>query len=59
MSEKPPPPSSAAPSNWALVRRLFGLAWRYRSHCLQVLAIQLVLFTLGIGGLSFTGTGID
>lgn len=47
------------PSNAVLIRRLFGLAWRYRLHCLQVLFIQLVLLTLGIGGLSFTGMGID
>ncbi len=45
--------------NRVLVRRLFGLAWRYRRRCLQVLGIQLVLLTLGIGGLSFTGVGID
>ena len=45
--------------NGALIRRLFGLAWRYRLHCLRVLGIQLVLLTLGIGGLSFTGLGID
>jgi ABC-type multidrug transport system fused ATPase/permease subunit len=52
--------NSAAPSdNRMLVRRLFGLAWRYRLHCLRVLGIQLVLLTLGIGGLSFTGLGID
>ncbi|MDB6113873.1 MAG: transporter related [Lacunisphaera sp.] len=52
--------STATPSgNGALIRRLFGLAWRYRLHCLQVLGIQLVLLTLGIGGLSFTGLGID
>jgi len=48
-----------APADRVLVRRLFGLAWRYRGHCLQVLGIQLVLLTLGIGGLSFTGMGID
>jgi ATP-binding cassette subfamily B protein len=52
---EPPKP----PADRVLVRRLFGLAWRYRGHCLQVLGIQLVLLTLGIGGLSFTGTGID
>jgi ABC-type multidrug transport system fused ATPase/permease subunit len=45
--------------NRQLIRRLFGLAWRYRGHCLRVLGIQLVLLTLGIGGLSFTGLGID
>lgn len=45
--------------NGVLIRRLFGLAWRYRLHCLQVLGIQLVLLTLGVGGLSLTGMGID
>ena len=54
-----PPPTPAAPANWALIRRLFGLAWRYRLHCLRVLGIQLVLLTMGIAGLSFTGLGID
>ncbi len=48
-----------ATTNWALIRRLFGLAWRYRLHCLQVLGLQLLLLTMGIGGLSFTGLGID
>ena len=42
-----------------LVRRLFAVAWRYRGHCVQVLAIQLGLLTLGLAGLSFTGIGID
>ena len=59
MSVPPSLPTAAGPSNGVLVRRLFGLAWRYRLHCLQVLAIQLVLLTLGIGGLSLTGVGID
>jgi ABC-type multidrug transport system fused ATPase/permease subunit len=55
------PMSTASPglSNWALVRRLFALAWRYRLHCLQVLTIQLALLTMGITGLSLTGVGID
>jgi ATP-binding cassette, subfamily B, bacterial len=51
--------SSAGPSNPELIRRLFGLAWRYRLRCLQVLGIQLVLLTMGLFGLSFTGVGID
>src|SRR5436309_11161234 len=55
--EKLTPTSSL--SNWALVRRLFALAWRYWPHCLQVLFIQLVLLTMGLGGLSLTGIGID
>ncbi len=60
MSAAPSPAiASAAPTNWALIRRLFGLAWRYRLHCLRVLGIQLLLLTMGIVGLSFTGLGID
>lgn len=59
MAEASPPPPTSTPSNWALVARLVGLAWKYRLHCLRVLGIQIVLLTLGIGGLSFTGVGID
>ena len=55
----PAPLPTPEPGNGVLIRRLFGLAWRYRLHCLQVLGIQLVLLTLGIGGLSITGVGID
>src|ERR1700690_1736014 len=49
----------AGPSNPELIRRLFRLAGRYRLRCLQVLGIQLVLLTMGLFGLSFTGVGID
>src|SRR5262245_48578476 len=59
MTEAPPSPTVVAPSNWALVRRLFALAWRYRVHCLQVLAIHAVLLTLGIAGPGSAGVGID
>jgi ATP-binding cassette subfamily B protein len=59
MSKPEPIPDAAGPTNWALIVRLFGLAWRYRLHCLGVLCIQLVLLTMGIFGLSFTGLGID
>ena len=51
--------SEGGPSNVELIRRLFGLAWRYRMRCVQVLGIQLVLLTMGLFGLSFTGIGID
>lgn len=59
--DDPPPSPAAAPalSNGALVRRLFGLAWRYRTRCLVVLGLQLLLLTLGLTGLSLTGLGID
>jgi ATP-binding cassette subfamily B protein len=55
------PMSKHAPalSNGELVRRLFGLAWRYRLHCLRVLGVQLLLLTMGLSGLSLTGVGID
>jgi ATP-binding cassette subfamily B protein len=56
------PPSAAAapvPSNGELIRRLFALTWRYRLGCMKVLGVQLVLLTMGIFGLSFTGLGID
>ena len=60
MNLSPAPLSPAAPlSNWALIRRLFALIWLYRRRCFQVLAIQLVLLTLGLAGLNFTGQAID
>lgn len=59
MSIHPPTPVAAPASNWTLVRRLWGLAWRYRLRCLQVLGLQLVLLSLGLAGLSLTGVGID
>ncbi|HET7534915.1 MAG TPA: ABC transporter ATP-binding protein [Candidatus Didemnitutus sp.] len=58
MSHEPVTSASTA-TDWQIIRRLFGLAWRYRMHCLGVLGIQLVLLTMGICGLSFTGLGID
>lgn len=57
MSMSPSPAGSL--SNFALIRRLFGLVWQYRSRCFQVLGIQLVLLTLGLAGLNFTGQAID
>ena len=50
---------SAAISNWTLSRRLLALAWRYRTGCLQVLGVQVLILALGLGGLSFWGLGID
>ncbi len=59
----PPVPASPAHppvlGDAALIRRLIGLAWRYRRRCLQVLGLQFVLLTLGLSGLSLTGLGID
>lgn len=50
---------SAHASPVAILQRLFALCWKHRRGCLQVLALQLVLLTLGLAGLSFTGLGID
>ncbi len=57
MCAEPSPVSQ--PSNARLIARLFGLAWRYRSRCLQVLGLQLLLLAFGLSGLSLTGVGID
>jgi ABC-type multidrug transport system fused ATPase/permease subunit len=52
-------PGDAGPSNAVLIRRLFALAWRYRSRCGGVLAQQMLLVALALEGLSLTGLGID
>ena len=54
-----PPGPGASPTNWALMRRLFGLVWLYRGRCWQVLGLQLVLLTMGLAGLNLTGQAID
>ncbi len=54
-----PPAHPPVLGDAALIRRLIGLAWRYRRRCLQVLGLQFVLLTLGLSGLSLTGLGID
>ncbi|MGA2444449.1 MAG: ABC transporter ATP-binding protein [Opitutaceae bacterium] len=59
MSISAPLSPGTAPSNWALIRRLFGLVWLYRGRCFQVLGLQLVLLTLGLAGLNLTGQAID
>ena len=51
--------SVATYSNWALSRRLLGLAWRYRAGCLKVLGTQVFILALGLCGLGFWGLGID
>ena len=59
MSEHVPLSPPPGPSNGELIKRLFRLTWQYRAGCVKVLSIQLVLLTMGIVGLSFTGLGID
>ena len=45
--------------NRTLIKRLLGYAWQFRSRCLKVLILQVILLVLGLGGLSLTGVGID
>ena len=57
-----PPLSSSPdrqPSNWTLIRRLLGLAWRHRLGCLHVLTQQSLLVVLALAQLGLTGVGID
>ncbi|TAG29020.1 MAG: ABC transporter ATP-binding protein [Verrucomicrobia bacterium] len=59
MSSPVPPPAAALPcSDWRLVMRMLGLAWRYRTRCVQVLALQFTLLGLGIVGLASTGVAV-
>jgi ATP-binding cassette subfamily B protein len=51
--------ADTAPSNWMLIRRLFGLAWRYRWGSLKLLAYQLATAALVLAGLAATGAAID
>jgi ATP-binding cassette subfamily B protein len=46
-------------SNLQLIKRLLGLTWSYRYRCLLVFGYQLLLLSLGLLGLSFTGLAID
>lgn len=46
-------------SNWALIRRLLALSWRYRFGCLKILTSQFILLMAGLGNIGLTGLGID
>ncbi|MGF1656392.1 MAG: ABC transporter ATP-binding protein [Verrucomicrobiales bacterium] len=46
-------------SDSVLLRRLLGLAWRYKWQCLAVMSLQTVLLIIGLSGLGLTGLGID
>jgi len=46
-------------SNRQLILRMLALSFRYRAACLRVLAYQLLLIVMTLGGLSFVGLAID
>lgn len=45
--------------NWPAILRLLKLSLRYRGTSVRVLLLQIVLLLMTLGGLSFTGLGID
>lgn len=51
----------AAPplNNWALVRRMLRLAWRYRWGCARLLILQGLLLLTALGTVGLVGLGID
>lgn len=56
MAEAPP---ASEPSSARLLRRLLGLAWRYRRQCIAVFVYQVALLALGVMGLGLSGLAID
>jgi ATP-binding cassette subfamily B protein len=51
--------SRVSPTTWSLIRRLLALGWSYRSACVGVVLLHVFLVALNLGGLGFTGLGID
>lgn len=41
------------------MRRMLGLAWRYRLGCVKILTLQLVQLALSVAALTFLGVAID
>ncbi|MGJ3244326.1 MAG: ABC transporter ATP-binding protein [Opitutales bacterium] len=54
-----PDDSSLPAGSRPLLRRLFGLFWEHHTASLGILALQLSLLAMTLGGLSFLGLGID
>jgi len=46
-------------TNRTLIRRMLGLAWKYRWGCTKLLAVNVILLAMGIYGLSLMGVGVD
>jgi ABC-type multidrug transport system fused ATPase/permease subunit len=53
------PSTFSAASSSSPLRRLLRLTWHYRAACLRVLALQMALLGLGLGGLSLVGLCVD
>ncbi|MEI6563970.1 MAG: ABC transporter ATP-binding protein [bacterium] len=59
MEPKTPNAPSTDLSNGRLIERLLRLTWQYRAGCVRVLALQMALLALTLGGFGLTGLGID
>ena len=46
-------------TNAQLIRRMLGLAWRYKIRVITLLLIQIFLLTVTLSAISFTGLGVD
>lgn len=56
----PNPHTLGAPvSDWNLVKRILKLSLAHPRRCFGVFVLQLLLLTIGLSGLGFTGLGID
>lgn len=42
-----------------VIRRLIGMCWRFPLECVSILALQVLLLTMGMLGILYTGVGID
>ncbi len=58
MPNAPRQQKPTGPTNTALIRRLLGLAWRYRWGCLRVLTYQALVVAATVGVLGLTGLGL-
>jgi ATP-binding cassette subfamily B protein len=57
--DEPPPAEPERYSNGQLIRRLLQFSWRYRSGCILVLSLHVVILAFQLGGIGFAGLGID
>jgi ATP-binding cassette subfamily B protein len=53
------PTKPVAASHWGLVARMLWLGWQFRTNCLAVLVLNLLLVALNLTGLQLAGLGID
>lgn len=59
MHVKPNADQPAGASNFRLILRLLGLAWRYKVGSLTVVGLQLLLLAFTLSGLGIVGLGLD